>query len=492
FKTTLVLLIVVLAIGLVVLLVPQKSDQTTTEPAAEKLLSIAPSDVKKVAFDSDDGRIVLEKAGGKWTLVQPVKEPAEDSAVASLLEAITSMQSRGQIMADSTSGFDAARKVELTTNDDKAIKFDVGGRSGAGDNLYIHREGQPKADVVNAAVYEQLDKPLKQWRREKLFDTPGMEIKQVRIATTQGSYEIAQHGAEWQVNAGPATMPAEAIAVSDITMAIANLRAVEYVAENDADPRKYNLDQAPMTVSFSTQAPATQPSTAQPAFTTVKFGRFDDLLKKNVFAETSQSPSVVTVAVSSLEPFKKKPLDLRDRKVMSIEADQVSKITIVSEKAPTSQPSSPQTVVLERARIVMGPTKPATSPATTVAATQPATPPSRWNIASKDNSQAEDSKVDQLLSELHPLRAEKYMESAPATQPAATYVVTLETPNATHELRLTDPGGSQPLVGSYNGLTFEISRFLADRLTTDFTKGSTPTPSPMPTMPSPGFPMTPQ
>jgi len=62
--------------------------------------------------------------------------------------------------------------------------------------------------------------------------------------------------------------------------------------------------------------------------------------------------------------------------------------------------------------------------------------------------------------------------------PAGTYTVkiTTEAPggaNVTeHVVRLTDRGHDQPLVGEYNGLTFELDRSVLRDLEGEFTKGA--------------------
>jgi hypothetical protein len=168
---------------------------------------------------------------------------------------------------------------------------------------------------------------------------------------------------------------------------------------------------------------------------------------------------------------------------------------------PTTKPASKTSVSLKRRHeaVALGPslaaTKPATKPATTASATQASTAPAttqattqaatqpvtKWQVAAgSDLKDADDSKVDTLLTQLHPLRAQKYLDAAPTTQPTATYVVTVTTqaaggaPAKTHEIRLVDPGNSKPLIGTYNGLVFEVDRFVADRLKSDFLKGSAP------------------
>jgi hypothetical protein len=209
--------------------------------------------------------------------------------------------------------------------------------------------------------------------------------------------------------------------------------------------------------------------------------------------------------------FDKKPLDLRDKRVLDVEPSQVSRISISADSPATTQPvkagaKSEMTLERKKQSRALGPemnllplpttrptTRPATQasatqPTTQVAATQPALPPSTWTLDGK--ADADDSRMDALLEKLHPLRADKYVAGpSPTTQPAPRYVVRVWTEAAggaksgQYEFRLTDQGENKPLIGEHNGLVFELSRSFVDSITGDF--NNKPKPPPMPQM-SPG------
>jgi hypothetical protein len=91
---------------------------------------------------------------------------------------------------------------------------------------------------------------------------------------------------------------------------------------------------------------------------------------------------------------------------------------------------------------------------------------------------ADDAKVEALLGGLHPLRANKYLESKPTTPVTATYVLKLHTnaygnePTKDHELKIieTGSGTDAKVIAQYQDLVFELDRFFLDRLTADFAK----------------------
>lgn len=113
------------------------------------------------------------------------------------------------------------------------------------------------------------------------------------------------------------------------------------------------------------------------------------------------------------------------------------------------------------------------------------------------DTEADDDGVSDLLADLNPLRAAKYLDKMPATtQPTPTvYILRVKAVAAagaasSYELRITDPGGEAKLVGQYKDLIFELDRAILAKLQRDMTKKqAAATPPPMPRgMPGGGFP----
>ena len=380
----------------------------------------------------------------------------------------------------------------------------VGDKTAVGDSLYVTLKGKSDTLVIAADLLEKLAKPVSTYRNPKLVDIPINSVGTITINRPDGVKLVLVRGKDsWNITE-PTAMPAEKSDVDDILFGLTGLHAVEWVAEDTKDTKLSTrgtfhgtLTAMPTTLPTGGGAAATAP-TSQPTSIVIKIGRYDDVMKKNIFVTTSQNPVIAKVAAPVLEQIDKKPLDLRDRKVVDVDSAQVSTITIASDIAattkPTSRPASQKTVTIKRRHetIALGPTLPATKPATTTASTTPSStkpatmaatqPVTKWEVAAGDATKpGDDAKVDMLLSQLHPFRATKYIESNPTTQPTASYIVTIVSqaaggePAKTTELHLVDPGNSKPLVGTYNGLAFEVDRMIVDRVSGDFVKGSTPT-----------------
>jgi hypothetical protein len=532
FRTTLLLLVLVIAAGVVVFFTNKKAPEggenaEKASGAEHKLMDVDSKDVTRIAITNSEGkRTVLEKSGSNWSLVEPVKAGAKDFEVESLLSTLTGLQSRGQVdpSQKSAAGLDHPTfTIELTGKNNTVTKLLVGEKQPFGDTLLVQLNDNKKPDVVGTSLYATLDKPASTYRKSQLVDVAQDQIKQVSITKGNTTIKAQKKGADWQI-VEPKEMPADSAAMSDLLFGITGLNATEFVTDDASKAAQYRLNSPRLTVSYSTQAPSTQPAatapTTQPGAITIHFGDYEDVLKKNIFVEVDRGP-IAKVPVSSEATFNKTPLDLRDKNIVNIDPQNVQSITIGVNKAattqPTSRPAEIHEYVIERRKEeapIIGPvlpagasastqpapttqaattqpstqvatTEPTTQPATqpAIAASQPATQPaSKWLFASGGQGDAEEGQVDALLTSLHPLRVEKYLEKAPTTQPTATYTLAIRTIDGKqYSFHFTDPGAAGKISGGYDDLAFEIDRALIDKLTGDFkTKKPEFSPSPTP------------
>lgn len=572
FRTTIILLVVLVLVGVAVLFVRHKEENAPTETAnSKKLIDLEPADVTRVVITPGGGqRIVLERATGgagaapaggtgaaanaEWRLVEPFAAPAQAFEVDGLVRDLVGLQSRTQGEADKKAmGLEQPAYTVQLTGKGKDVQIAVGNKSLVGDVLYVQVAGHDKPDIVPAGrIVEELDRPAAEYRSKKLVDATATQIQQITIDQPgQPQIHVEKSGAEWQVTA-PAQFPADSTAVSDLTMAIGGLNADTFASQQPSGTTSsaasslasYGLTRPQMTVLFSTAAPATRPSTQSAVATTgpttapaaamteIRFGRAEDITQKNVYATVlppgtaAGAAPIARVPMTSLNSFKKTPLDLRDKKVLEIKPDDVSEITLSVDRPattqPTSKPAEQKTLHIARRKenLALGPsftaaggpttgpatapttgptTGPETQPSTTEpSTTQPATtqaagpekPKGKWVIESEGDVNADDTQVTELLDALHPLRATKYLEKAPTTQPSPTYVLQVKTvgaggaATAGYELRVTDMGTTNPPVVQYRDLTFEVDRSILRKLEGDF---KTKRPPETPAMP-PSFP----
>ncbi|HEY2588308.1 MAG TPA: DUF4340 domain-containing protein [Tepidisphaeraceae bacterium] len=496
FKTTIVLLVLLAAVGVYFgvehFVGGNKAEETATTDNT-KLIPVKSEDVSKVSITSSDGKhLTLVKSGSDWRITEPLDAKADTFAVDDLLRQLTSLQSRGQLKPDQKAslGLDHPKFVVEVTAGAKTSRLSVGDENKIGDSLYVLVDDQQNPQIIATAVYDQLNKQPTDFRSKKLTDLAfgqTNDIKQLSIAQNGKTVRLEKQGSDWQI-VEPKKMPADSSAVSSLLSSIADLNATDFVSSPSA-PATYGLANPTLTVSYSTAAPTTAPSTTKPTGGhEIAFGRFATIEQNSAYISVDGGP-VATIPTSSEDSFKKTALDLRDKKVVDIDPAHVTGFTLSVNRAATTQPTTKPaeqveyTIARRKETQTLGPTLPA--PATTgpttkpgVASTEPATQPavastqpsSKWVIESGGSGDANDANVDALLATLHPLQATKFLESAPTTQPAANYILTVHVGPANghgpedYTLKFTNPGTTGEVIGSYEDLTFEVERSILDKL----------------------------
>ncbi|HEX4795363.1 MAG TPA: DUF4340 domain-containing protein [Humisphaera sp.] len=538
FRTTLILLVLVVAAGVAFFFTNRKASEDQTAQATgneQKLLNVDSKDVSRLVITNADGkRTVLEKTGTNWSLLEPVKAPAKDFEVDALVNDLTGLQSRGQIdpSKKSASGLDhPSFTIELTGKNAAVTRLLIGDKPTLGDTLVVQLNNNKQLDVVAATIYKTLDKPASSYRKPQLVDVSQDQIRQLAITRGKSTIKLEKKGSEWQI-VEPKAMPGDTSAINDLLFGITGLNATEFVTDDAAKAANFGLTRPRLTVTYSTAAPSTQPTTAptsQPTGgVTIRFGDYEDVLNKILYAEVDQGP-IAKVAATSEETFNKTPLDLRDKNIVSIDPQAVQRFTIQVNKPattqPTTMPASMHEYAIERRKVepaVLGPmlppnVAPATQPASTqsastqtaptqvastqtastepttqpVAASQPATQPtSKWMFASGGQGDAEEGQVDALLAALHPLHVDKYLESpTPTTQPAGNYLLTIHLSDGKeYAFTFTDPGNNGKLIGHLDDLVFEADRSLIEKFDGDFKTKKAPAPTPSFGMPGGGSP----
>ena len=509
FRTTAILAIVLALVALIVFFTNQGEKPVPPE-GGRTVVDVESAKVTKVSVTSADGKtLVLEKTGNDWKLVQPISALADSFNVDSLVRGLTEIKSRGEASKSEikTLGLDPpAWKIEVVAAG-KSVKLSVGPRPSVGDNLYVLVDGESKPRLISASICDQLDKTPESYRQNKLLSTAASALQQITIVQPDGKLVMQKKGNDWEL-LEPEKIPLESSAVSDLTFALTGLTAAEFVDEKDMPLIGNPAKSARRSVWFSTEAPTTQPAATRPPGTTIAFGEYDSILKKNVFVYLDNPRTFAKVAASSLDSFNKKPLDLRDKKVVDITPAEVSRISVATDitatTQPTSRPASKSELVIDRRKenVVLGPDLPAgptTKSATTQASTQPATKPagpvlpvSNWVLKSQQDADGSNARVDALLAKFNPLRADKYLPPTTATsQPSASYTIEITAELAgkktVHQFRITDPGNEKPLIAAYKDLRFELPRNFVESLSGDFINKIEKIELPMPANMPPGM-----
>src|SRR5947209_5268478 len=221
FKTTVVLIIVLAAVGVYLFFTRDAGSDKTKKQEEHKLLAIDQSgDVSKVTIAPSSGKAtILQKTGKDWRLIEPLNAPADTTEVTTLLDSLVNLKSTAQLdsreAASAKTGLDKPQFTITINTGDKATKFLVGDRMAVGNTAYAKVEGKDSIEVISADLFDKLDRPAKAYRESKLVSAPSFDISQLTLARKNETIKLDKTGADWQITE-PIKAPADSGAATDL------------------------------------------------------------------------------------------------------------------------------------------------------------------------------------------------------------------------------------------------------------------------------------
>lgn len=321
-----------------------KSKPTDTEgPKEQEVLKAPAGKIARLVVEGRGQKIVFERAGEKWRLVEPVSGQAENFRVDGIVDSIKDLKGMpAQDVDAATSGLDSplwtlTAVYRADSGKDTTQKLLIGRpRPMEADQTYVKLDGGKTAYVVKVDFRGKLDKPASEFRDATVLDLKADKIVRIAVAGSQ-NYELAKRDGRWGV-VRPVSAKADAEAVKKVVDKIASLKASEFLPETPKSLAPFGLDKPALTVEVEMEAeapaaPATTQATkpVEPPKPGAKYvlhigspSRMGDKL----YAKLDGSNEVFTVDKDLSKDLGPALNDLRDKKVVDIAPDAVTSVEL--------------------------------------------------------------------------------------------------------------------------------------------------------------------
>jgi hypothetical protein len=372
YRTTVILALLVLAAAVVFLVFKDrltgKKQETETPSAAGQpvLKDVLDTDVSAVTLEevgpggAAKAKLTFKRDGMKWNMTAPVEFPANAFEVDRLLRNVTDARYRQTLDAEAqgksnlpTLGLEPpAYQLVLTLaakdkTPERTATVALGKRTSLGEGMYIRVDNAPKVLILERAdLLAMARTEPNAYRGRDLVFAARDEIVRIDLQGPKGKAELHRapgvDSSRW-VLAQPLMGRADPEAVSGLIRAALGLAAKEFVADDPKTLSSYGLatpsitltlwkESAPAPAVTGTDAAATP--TALPAApvlvkaATLRFGAPADPRQATTFFLTDDGRHVVTVDASVLKSLDKSPDNLRDKRVMELDAARASRINL--------------------------------------------------------------------------------------------------------------------------------------------------------------------
>ena len=384
--STIVLVLVLAGLVSYIYFVDSKRDPTGSTAKEKPFTSVQADDIEEVQIKSAEGETTrLQKADGRWEVVEPVKAAADTGEATTIASSLASLEIQRVVDENATDlkqyGLEPARiEIAFRPKGQKDLKhLQIGEKTPTGSDLYARFPDQKRVFLVSSFLDSTFNKNTFALRDRRILVFDRNMVDGLELTSGTSKTRLVKSGSDWRL-ASPISVRADFAAVEGALERLSSTQMQGIVDPEGKDLAKYGLTKPTGTIAVNTGSSSA----------TLTLGSTDNAL---LFAKDSSRPMVFTVApvlkddvIRTVADFRRK--DLFDGRAFTATRAELKRGT--------------ETVVLEKTKGKDG--------------------ADVWKSSGKD---VDSAKADDLLTKVTGLRAASFEEQAHPSLKSPALVVTV-------------------------------------------------------------------
>ena len=280
--------------------------------------------VEGIVLTSNEDQVELRKHGNQWMMEAPVKDRADQNAVAEILARCESLQKepvaegRADKKLMKTFGVSKSAIRLKLLGEEMPPELLIGKETAVEGKVYARLEGSNNVSVVSSELRNLIVRKPDEFRDHRLADFDSTGVTQAAVKTAVGEIELTRQSGRWGLSK-PLTARADDGKVAAFLESVLGTQITAFQPDHSANLNSYGLSEPRGTVTFATTG------RSQPVV--LELGARDEKTG-GVYARLSTRGAVFLLPKESENILKLVPNDLRDRRLMRINLDLVDRITL--------------------------------------------------------------------------------------------------------------------------------------------------------------------
>src|SRR3954467_10490142 len=384
-KTTLLLLIVAVAVALYIKFYESKGPNTDeAKRQAGNVINFERDNLEGIVIQNGDDRIELKKQDQKWRIEAPFKDQADRGAVENLITDLDSWQKFDSIPASEIAkdkgkldefGLSKGKLKLKLIGKEMPPEITFGNDAALQGKMYVRVGDENDVVIAAQSVRNDIAKKPEDFRDKKLTDLTTAQVMRALVKTAAGEMELEKKADHWEI-VKPLRARGDDQKINDLLAQITTAQIQQFVAEDRGDPRPYGLAEPRGSVTLF----SVDDKTGQ----TLQIGGVPEKEKEQVYVRFTTRNAVYTLPKKIEEILALKPADLRDRHLVRIDTNILDRITIET-------PGKSKTVLARKDE--------------------------NWTIANKNNQPANGGEVTRMLDLLKVEQVTKFVEDVASDLP---------------------------------------------------------------------------
>ena len=256
FRNTLILFILLVALGAYVYFVEIKKHQKTEESqkASKKVFTLLQDSLQSIMFRNDNGSFSLKKIQGQWKITDPLYTEADETTLNSMLSSLLNAEKDKEfsIAPEELSDYgldNRAVLVTVETNQGEKESIRMGDNTPVGSFVFS-TESDSQVFTINQSVKNNFTKKLFDIRDKKILHFKRADVQQIILHNPFGKFDFEKASAtDW--NLRNINRLADNTKISGLLSKLENNRIKEFVDEEGSQLKKYGLDKPEYQIDLS-------------------------------------------------------------------------------------------------------------------------------------------------------------------------------------------------------------------------------------------------
>ena len=328
-KTTLVLLIVAVAMGAFIFGLDRWSQSTRERrERAAHVVRVNRANIQGFTIHNGDELIKVRTDGDAWRVIAPWQDDADTGVVDQLLDAIQSLRPE-DVITDLGRGEKKRRMLQDFGLNKSRLRLKLDGKQMPAElqfgqdtavqgECYLRTTDDDAVYVVSNDLKNIVSKKPEDFRDHRMTPFLTTLINRAIFRVSGGEIELAKEQDDWML-VRPIKARASNDAVADILTRINQTQIAKFVSDNRSNPGTFGLDSPSNVITLF--------GDEQNKFE-IDIGSPVPSNPDSVYAGLPQRNSVVELSKGFANLFNVTPNDLRDRKIARLNSDLIDRITI--------------------------------------------------------------------------------------------------------------------------------------------------------------------
>ncbi|MGH8093374.1 MAG: DUF4340 domain-containing protein [Chthoniobacterales bacterium] len=395
-RTTLILLILVVALGVWIKFFESK--RPNTEEARRQAGNVVNFDREKlegIVIQNGDDRIELHRQNDTWRLTAPVKDQADSAAVDNLISDIELWRKDAVIPAREATAEKGRLneyglvqpKLRLRLLGPKMPPEILFGKDAALEGrMYVRLADSKDVLIAAQSVRTDISKKPDDFRDRELTDLTTAQVTGAILKSPAGEIELARKNEHWEI-VKPLQARGDDQKIDDLLAQVTNARIEEFVAGDSGDLHAYGLSEPRGSITIydaGDKSGSRTNSSRGEEGRTLQIGSAAKTIKDAVYARFLPRHAVYALPKKTEEILNVRPNDLRDRHLVRIDTNNLDRIHIEA-------PGEPKIVLARKDQ--------------------------NWTIASRNNQAANSDEVRRLIETLNDQEVTRFVADTAAELP---------------------------------------------------------------------------